>query len=268
MSKSQEQESNLESSKNPEELNAPQQSRCRRFSCWYWGSNTEEYINPDERATIGFTLLMTFRTILTTLLIINTIYRFIWTGHDGVNTFFRYQLYFTTWSLYVTLYTEIWIISTSLYNHKKGVDFENKKQLRILMHNHIFMILTLAMESVTTLMYWTAIYEYGKDISPKECSRILDHSLPLVVILFEFFSNGWVLYQRQTVTILILLVYFPVNILYTVFGPRPLYSRLPWNNIESFIFVVAVFGIAFGGHALYSLFSKWRFNRAKKRQQK
>ncbi|CAI2372417.1 unnamed protein product [Moneuplotes crassus] len=254
----------LENNKAADEPQPVKESCWNRFTSWYWGPNIKEYINPDERPVMNFKALMAFRIFLTVLLLINLFYRLGYTANDGASTFFRYQLYFTSWSLYITIYTEIWIICVSFKNNKNGVDLEDKTQVNLLKHNHIFMILTLAMESVTTLMYWIAIYEYDSKFSVREVSGMLDHILPLIVILFEFFSNGWVLYQRQTVVIFTLFTYFPVNISYSIFGPRDLYEMLPWDTVMSYVFVLVIFGIAFGGHAIYALYSQCRYNKGKK----
>lgn len=253
--------SDLENNKTAEQAEPAQKSCCTRLGEWFWGPNLKEYINPDFRPVISYQKLQLFRIILLSLLVVNTIYRIIYTAVDGISTFGRYQLYFTTWSLYVTIYVEFWVVFTSKYNRSNPVNFETGKQLLVLKHNHIWMILALAMETVTTIIYWTSIYDYDSDFSLREASGMLDHILPMVILAFDFFCTGWVFYQRQTVVIFFLLSYFPFNIGYSILGPRDLYDIMPWDTVMSYVFVIVILGIAFGGHALYALYSQWRYRK-------
>ena len=237
------------------------QTSWKRFSNWFWGENVKSYIYPDKRMCMNFWTTTTIRIILTVMLYINTIYRFAWTIDRSISTFLRYQLYFTSWSLYMTLYTETWIILMSIYTYRNGINLENKNQLAIFKHNHIFFILSLGMETVTTLMYWVALYEYNTYFDLIEVSRMIDHILPYIVLIVEYISVGWVFYQKQTILYFLIFIYFPVNIAYSVFGPRDLYDILTWDTVMSYVNLTVMLSIVFGSFAIYALISQKRFGK-------
>ena len=116
-------------------------------------------------------------------------------------------------------------------------------------------------ETLTPIVFWTGIYGYDDDFDLKEFSSILDHALPTGILLFEFFTANWLVYQRQTIMNLLFIIYVPVNVSYAIFSDDPLYSVLPWDTIMSYVFAVIMVAIVFCFFAIYSEISKCRYKR-------
>lgn len=190
----------------------------------------------------------------------NNFYRVGVTIHEG--EFWKYQLYFTTWGLYLTLWAETWIIACSLFNKFKGIDLESSHQLRNWKHNSIAFQLALGSEIVIPIIYWAALYDYGDKITFRRFSGIIDHLVPTIIVLFEFFASGWTFrYKFMLIFFPFMAIYMPINATYAGVADEPLYDIMPWDNVGTYIVVFAVVVMLFGSMSLLTLFSKWRYNR-------
>lgn len=147
------------------------------------------YIYAEERLYAPHWLIQTFRIILTLALYGNTIFRITYQIQDG--DFWKSQLYFTTFSLYCTLYTETFIIITSFYTRKHGFDPRKRWLVNLQKHNNLFLSISLGAEAVTTVVYWFGI-ALLTGMGSRVISATIDHSLPFFILLGDLFMVGWV----------------------------------------------------------------------------
>lgn len=207
------------------------------------------------------------RIILTFLLHLNNFYRLGITIKEGV--FGTYQLYFTTWSLYMTLYIETFIIVSSVYTYFQTLDKESKHQRRIWMHHNIVLWIALVSETVTPLIYWTALFSYGRTINFRVFSDMVDHFLPTLILGIEFVLVGWVFKIKFIFAILLVLfVYIPVNGLYTAITDEPLYDIITWKSIGTVIWLVGLFILGLVCFLIYWAFTVYRYRRYLKKNLK
>ena len=75
----------------------------------------------------------------------------------------------------------------------------------------------------------------------RKLSLIMDHTVPAFLLIIEYSVNTIPLSSRhQSLLLAVYLNYIIVNFLYAMFGPKPIYPTIPWNNLESIVISAAI----------------------------
>lgn len=260
-------------------------SRWSRFNSWFWGpdhqiedkctndlsidnsfSDISNWLNPDKRLCLGYWITLTIRIILTLIIYANNMHLVVYTIQKG--DFMLYQLYFCTWTLYVTSWAETWIIASSVYNRLHDTNtasnrlskVENsappKFQMGIWKHNYIVYILSLTMGTTTFVIYWIKVILFDSRSSVTTTTDIANHSLPVVIGLFEFVAAGWVMQHKHEIVLLpIVTVQIAITGIYALVSNTPLTSILPWNNAGTLIWILILNIVLFIIYALFTTLS-------------
>ena len=98
--------------------------------------------------------------------------------------------------------------------------------------------------------FWTTLWpmipseEEGRELlrTPRrKLSLIMDHTVPLALLMLEFSVNTIPLCSRHIGALLgVYLCYIITNFCFAVFGPKPIYPTIPWNNFESIVIAAAI----------------------------
>jgi hypothetical protein len=233
-------------------------SFCTKLDKLFWG-DYRNHIYPESRLYANYWFIISVRILLTLVLHIDNIYRVWYTHSEG--KFNRYQFYFTTWSLYLTIYSETFIIFTSLYNKLNGFDVRKRWQRNLWKHNVAFFCVAVVCETVVPIMYWPLIYDY-RGLAPEQIMRIVDHSIPTIVLIFDFFTVGW-LFRPTYISFIVglFVLYVPLNGIYTSTHTEPLYEFLTWKSVFTLYYLGLIIGICLVSFLIYWLFSSWRYYR-------
>jgi len=151
-------------------------------------------------------------------------------------TIFRDFLFLTKWGLWFTFFTFlIGMFATTplpdnsqiLLKKYRNDPFHAWKWFTILFQ------ISLTMEILITILYWTALHEntYSPDFpSVKKAMMIMDHSVPLVALLTEFFMSNQPFVKRHIwVSGFVGVLYGLVNFVATVSGYPP-YSIVSYDS--------------------------------------
>jgi hypothetical protein len=99
-----------------------------------------------------------------------------------------------------------------------------------------FFVMTLTFEVVITIIFWTALYSPP---SPDESTfnkakGAMDHSMPLLMLLIDFFLNAMIINPYQIIwTILIMVAYGLENLIIVLGTGFIIYPILEWDSISS-----------------------------------
>lgn len=225
----------------------------------FWGIDYLEYVYAEERMYVPWWLLQTFRIVTLLALIGNTTYRFYYSAEEDIIG--QKQLFYTSWSLYITIYTMLFVILTSFYTHHRGYDPEKPWLVNLLLHNNLFFSLSLGMQAVTTLIFWVGIM-FFTDIGGHPVSAALDHSLAFFLLITDFIVVNWVFrWTYSYVFIFVSLLYIPVNASYTVTTDDPIYSSITWDGYKTAIFVPLIMLVGVLSFALLLTIARKRYQK-------
>ena len=131
---------------------------------------------------------------------------------------------------------------------------------------------SLIMEIIITPVFWILLWGYVKDepkFEPfwKKTALILDHCMPLIILLFEFVFVNAIAFSRRHLLLLILLsfIYLLVNMSVTLNTGRPPYPFMNWKGFYGFVLVPG--GILLYAVIMYFLVEQVTFWKLKKLDQ-
>lgn len=233
-------------------------NRCTRLSNWFWGTD-ERMWRYESRHLIHPIGISVIRALFLIIVMFNEIYRLVYMTIDDEVAFD--QLYFTTWSYYMTIYTCTFNLLTGLYILKKGYFFDSRAFSYIVRHNMLVFSIAWASESLTTVIFWTGLYE-PRRVTAKEFSTMFDHFGPLLVLVTDFILVGWVFKFTYILALLVLFaLYVPMNAAYSRITDHPIYDILDWKSIGTLIWMVLIIIVVLLAFVIFWAISQCRYKR-------
>lgn len=233
-------------------------SFCQKFDRWFWGQY-KPYIYSEQRLYMNYWFIQIFRILFTLALYGNTIYRFYYNIRDG--ELLHSQFYFTTFGIYITLYTETAIIITSFWTRKQGYDENRRHMVNWWKHNNLMMSVALGCEAVITVVYWFGI-AFVTSIGDEVVSSSLDHSLPVFILIGDFIMVGWIFrYTYYIVFFIVAFGYMPINYAYVKETNNPIYENIAWRTYKSYVYVLAILIVGIILYFILTLVSRKRYSR-------
>ena len=192
-----------------------------RYDAWLW--NTPGFTQQEKAVNH---IKSHAKTNETCLFIFRVIAALVWLGH-AIENWIKWQtteselhlplLYFTNWSLYLTIIYFV-LVSVAYLRRSKtddGQPVDIKSCCSLWKWSSLLFLLTFVCNMLTTLLFWLLLYPM-LDLNRLNYSWIALHGGPLAFTLIDFALNRIVIERNQWVIILkVSFIYSAMLIIYT-----------------------------------------------------
>lgn len=144
------------------------------------------------------------------------------------------------------------------------IQYVEKTPVSLLAIHHILFQVTLTMNVIVVVIYWSLLYEMDmkRELLAKDYYRqwlhVIIHTWPFFSVFVNLLKSKVTLKLNQGYFLIpISVAYTTVNYLGTKKLGRPLYPFLDWRNPYVYLIVSLIFLFAWGVHNALAKFSLW-----------
>ena len=239
---------------------------CARFNSWLW--NTPGYTQEEKAVNhirshdnVSDQCLFIFRVFAALVCIVHAFYFWILWQYDDETELHLPLVYFTNWSLYVTIVYFL-LNSVAYLRHPKNKTTlpEGEATGSFWKWCSFLYTLSFAANMMTTLIFWLVLYPELIKTRQMKYGWVSLHGGPLAFTFIDFALNRIIIERNQWVLVLLFgLIYAVMLAIFTVSDDHYIYPMFKLKTTGSWVFLFSqnIFGVIV--HFLIYAFDKCKY---------